>query len=241
MIPKKIHYCWFGGHPLPKSAQKCIDSWRQFLPDYEIIQWDESNFDVNLIPYTLEAYKAKKYAFVSDYARFYIIREYGGIYFDTDVEIIRPFDDILALGGFMGYENNSEINPGLGFAAEPDNLVVTRVTEHYQRLHGFSLDGNGESAMTVVQHVTNVIKELGYEFGNNSQFTIQNITIYPKDWFNPRDSLTGKLETTRNTRSIHWYDNSWSDHSPIRTQLSRLIHRIFGINFSSRVKKMITR
>ena len=102
MIPKIIHYCWFGRNPLPDSAKKCIESWRKFFPEYEIKEWNEDNFDVHLIPYVEEAYNAKKYAFVSDYARFWILYFYGGVYFDTDVEVIRPMDDILAKGGFMG-------------------------------------------------------------------------------------------------------------------------------------------
>ena len=104
MIPKIIHYCWFGRNPLPESAQKCIASWKKFLPDYEIKEWNEDNFDVNIIPYTKEAYEAKKYAFVSDYARFWILYKYGGLYFDTDVEVIKPMDDIIERGPFMGIE-----------------------------------------------------------------------------------------------------------------------------------------
>ena len=104
MIPKVIHYCWFGRNPLPASARKCIDSWKKFFPDYEIKEWNEDNFDVNMIPYTHEAYSVKKYAFVSDYARFWILYNYGGLYFDTDVEVIRPMDDIVARGPFMGIE-----------------------------------------------------------------------------------------------------------------------------------------
>ena len=107
MIPKIIHYCWFGRNPLPELAQKCIASWKKYLPDYEIKEWNEDNFDVNIIPYTAEAYAAKKYAFVSDYARFWILYKYGGIYFDTDVEVIRPIDDIIAKGNFMGCETDA--------------------------------------------------------------------------------------------------------------------------------------
>lgn len=106
MIPKIIHYCWFGRGPLPELAQKCIASWKKYLPDYEIKEWNEDNFDVNIIPYTAEAYQAKKYAFVSDYARFWILYQYGGIYFDTDVEVIRPMDDIISKGNFMGFETD---------------------------------------------------------------------------------------------------------------------------------------
>ena len=126
MIPKIIHYCWFGRNPLPELAQKCIASWRKYLPDYEIKEWNEDNFDVNMIPYTAEAYKAKKYAFVSDYARFWILYKYGGLYFDTDVEVIKPMDDIIARGPFMGCENEAGkgatklgVNPGPRPGNEP--------------------------------------------------------------------------------------------------------------------------
>ena len=108
MIPKKIHYCWFGHNPLPESARKCIASWCKYLPDYEIIEWNEDNFDVYQIQYTAEAYQTKKYAFVSDYARFKILFEHGGLYFDTDVEVIRSFDDIVSKGSFLGFEINPD-------------------------------------------------------------------------------------------------------------------------------------
>ena len=104
MIPKIIHYCWFGGKPLPKLAQKCKASWEKFFPDYEIKEWNEQNFDVNQVMFTEEAYKLKNYAYVSDYVRFWVLYHYGGIYFDTDVEVIRPLDDIIAHGSFLGFE-----------------------------------------------------------------------------------------------------------------------------------------
>ena len=120
-MEKVIHYCWFGGKPLPRSAEKCIASWKKFLPEYEIRRWDESNFDVNAIPYTREAYAAGKYAFVSDYARFWSLFHHGGVYFDTDVEIVSPMYDILETGSFLGIETRNSsmitVNPGLGFAA----------------------------------------------------------------------------------------------------------------------------
>lgn len=104
MIPKIIHYCWFGRNPLPKSAIKCIESWKQFFPDYQIKEWNEDNFNVNITLYTREAYEKKKYAFVSDYARYWILYNYGGLYFDTDVEILKSFDSIIEKGPFMGAE-----------------------------------------------------------------------------------------------------------------------------------------
>ena len=126
MIPKIIHYCWFGGNPLPASAQKCIASWRKYFPDYEIWEWNEDNFDVIIIPYTCEAYSVKKYAFVSDYVRFWVLYQYGGLYFDTDVEVIRPMDDIVECGAFMGIEvapqpgvTVLEVVPGFGLGCNP--------------------------------------------------------------------------------------------------------------------------
>lgn len=136
MIPKIIHYCWFGRNPLPELAQKCIASWKKYLPDYEIKEWNEDNFDVNIIPYTAEAYAQKKYAFVSDYARFWILHKYGGIYFDTDVEVIRPIDDIIARGNFMGFETDpnpakgdaseGSVAPGLGLGVAPGLGIIEK-------------------------------------------------------------------------------------------------------------------
>ena len=127
-MEKVIHYCWFGGKPLPRSAEKCIASWKKFLPEYEIRCWDESNFDVNAIPYTREAYAAGKYAFVSDYARFWILYHNGGVYFDTDVEIVSPMYDILETGSFLGVETRNSsmitVNPGLGFAASRGSSLL---------------------------------------------------------------------------------------------------------------------
>lgn len=135
MIPKIIHYCWFGGKEKPESAQKCIKSWKKFFPDYEIKEWNESNFDVNMIPYTKAAYEAKKYAFVSDFARFWVLYHHGGVYFDTDVEVIRNMDDLLAKGNFMGCEvdsiENYSVAPGLGLAVEPQHSLYKEIIEEY--------------------------------------------------------------------------------------------------------------
>ena len=147
MIPKIIHYCWFGKNLLPKSAKECIASWKKFFPDYEIKEWNEDNFNINITTYTAEAYKAKKYAFVSDYARFWILYNYGGLYFDTDVEVLKPMDDIMAKGGFMGMEkaegstldnfdnNTILIAPGLGLAVEKGHTFYKEILEIYNKKH----------------------------------------------------------------------------------------------------------
>lgn len=243
MIPKIIHYCWFGRNPLPESAQKCIASWRKFLPDYEIKEWNEDNFDVNIIPYTRQAYEAKKYAFVSDYARFWILYHYGGLYFDTDVEVIKPFDDIMERGPFMGVELMGEdgypkINPGLGLGLEEKDEILKRMLDMYATLLFLNADGT-QNQKTIVDYTTEILMTAGLHRSTGIQ-AVGNLCIYPVEYFNPFDDLTGKLRMTENTRSIHWYSNSWSDSSQLRRWFSRMSHRVFGLrlhNWINRVRK----
>ena len=243
MIPKTIHYCWFGRNPLPESAVKCIKSWRKFFPDYEIKEWNEDNFDVYSIPYTAEAYQARKYAFVSDYARFWILFHYGGVYFDTDVEVIKPMDDIIERGPFMGIEVECDpqlpypmVAPGLGIAVEAGHEVYSKMIDYYSQVH--FMGENGElNHETVVPRTTRILIESGLQ-PNNEMQQVDGIWIYPKDYFNPLDSLTGRLHKTENTRSIHWYMASWQDASSFRKWLSRLSHRLFGLRLH-RIKEML--
>lgn len=216
-IPPKIHYCWFGGNPLPELAKKCIDSWKKYFPEYEIIEWNETNYDVNIIPYSAEAYHAKKYAFVSDYARFWILYNYGGVYFDTDVEVIKRMDDIITKGAFMGCENDLEdersaesgvgVNPGLGIAAEPGHAFYKEVLDYYSKISFYNEDGSYNKT-TVVQHVTRLLEHHGLT--NSSAPTLcAGIAIYPKEYFCPMNYETGQLHITNNTCSIHHYMASW--------------------------------
>lgn len=213
MIPKIIHYCWFGHHPLPPLATKCIESWRKFLPDYEIKEWNEENFDVNIIPYTSEAYKAKKYAFVSDYARFWILYHYGGLYFDTDVEIIRPLNDIIERGPFMGCETDAQpgamtigVAPGLGLGVSPGLNLYKKFLDYYDASH---FDPENISA-TIVVHTTRVLREIGLEDKKGIQ-QVGGVYIYPSDYFNPTNIITHRLHITTNTHTIHHYAASWMD------------------------------
>lgn len=236
MIPKTIHYCWFGRNPLPEKARKCIASWRKFFPDYEIKEWNEDNFDVNIIPYTREAYEAKKYAFVSDYARFWILYRYGGLYFDTDVEVIKSMDDIIECGPFMGVEVPSknglkpQVAPGLGLGATPGLDLYKLLLDKYATLSFRNLDGS-LNQKTIVAHTTKVLVGQGLQKTDEIQ-QVAGVWIYPADYFNPLDSLTGKLKITENTRSIHWYMNSWSDTGKFYKWLSKLSHRWFGTKLS---------
>ena len=230
MLPKVIHYCWFGGKPLPKSAIKCIESWRKYLPDYEIKRWDEGNFDVNIIPYTREAYRAGKFAFVSDFARFWIIYNYGGVYFDTDVEVIKPMADILERGAFLGVEYKGEdkitVNPGLGFGATAGLAALKELMNQYVTRH--FINEQGEMCLkNIVEITTDYLKKNGLQ---NSSF-IQNcsgFTVYPVDYFCPISFETRELHITENTRTIHHFAESWI---PKSTRFKNALGRILGQKF----------
>ena len=214
MIPKIIHYCWFGRNPLPPLATKCISSWKKYLPDYEIKEWNEDNFDINAIEYTKEAYSAKKYAFVSDYARFWILYQYGGLYFDTDVEIVRPIDAIVKRGAFMGCETNGgkdsqiSVAPGLGLGFEKGNSLLKELIDVYTNMHFLKEDGTIDLSTTIVGHTTNFLVRKGLKNMKGIQ-QIDNIYIYPSEFFCPINVVTDKLHITSNTRSIHHYAATW--------------------------------
>lgn len=230
VIPRVIHYCWFGGSELTPLAKKCIASWQQYFPDYEIKEWNEDNFDVNCIPYTADAYKAGKYAFVSDYARFWVLYRYGGIYFDTDVEVIRPMNDVLEKGPFMGFEllgERAAINPGLGIAAEQEMSLYKTILDQYEHLNFWTANGS-LCTYTMIPMVTDLLKESGL-LGRGDIENVAGVDIYPPDWFNPFDDATGRLKITDNTRTIHWYAKSWMPkENAWKTRLKRLFRRVFG-------------
>lgn len=244
MIPKIIHYCWFGGNPLPESAKKCIDSWRKFLPDYEIKEWNESNYDVHKIPYIHEAYEAKKYAFVSDYARYDILHQHGGVYFDTDVEVVKPMDDIIEIGPYMGIEIPAKdgitpmVNPGLGIGAPAGLPFYKKVLDYYSTLHFLGEDGK-PNEVTIVTHTSKVLAESGMQPLNEIQ-QVEGIWIYPVDYFNPLNDLTGVVEKTNNTRSIHWYSKTWLSKSmSLRNKITRVLHRYLGVEFVHKVGNLL--
>ena len=243
MIPKIIHYCWFGRGELTPLAKKCIASWRKFFPDYEIKEWNENNFDVNSIPYIAQAYQAGKYAFVSDYARFWVLYKYGGVYFDTDVEVIRPMEDVLEKGPFMGFELLEEkiaLNPGLGMAAEQEMALYKIILDRYEEM-SFLLDNGNLNPYTMIPMVTDLLKERGLQ-GNGTIEHIAGISLYPPEWFNPFDDLTGRLKITDNTRTIHWYAKSWMpEEKAWKTRLKRIIRRLLGREKLMRIGQMLKR
>jgi hypothetical protein len=213
MIPKIIHYCWFGGNPLPELAVKCIASWKKYFPEYEICQWDESNYDVHKITYIDEAYAAKKYAFVSDYARFDILCHYGGICFDTDVEVIKPFMDDLLRNNvcFCGFEDNQHVNPGSIFAGEKGCCIAKEMTEFYAACN--FIKENGALNLTPSPVIlTNLLLRYGLtQDGSFQRLNNGTITIYPAEYFCPKSFKTGVIKQTPNTYCIHHFEASWLD------------------------------
>ena len=241
MIPKKIHYCWFGGKPLNQLGEKCLASWKKFFPDYEIIEWNENNFDVNCCQYVREAYEAKKWAFVSDYARFKILYEHGGVYFDTDVEVIKPFDDILEKGNLMGCENKvSAVNPGIGLAVAPKLEIVREILDDYEKASFLNDDGSLDLT-TIVTRTTDVLKRHGLQELNEIQ-TVAGINVYPVEYFCPIDMSSGRLIITKNKRSIHRYAGTWETKgNKFRGKVYRFINRTFGENAAEKIRKIVGR
>lgn len=235
MIPKKIHYCWFGGNPLPESAKKYIETWKKYCPDYEIIEWNENNFDVTQNQYCKEAYEAKKWAFVSDYARFWILYKYGGIYFDTDVEVIKPLDDIVSKGPFMGCERDGDKNkaaaiaaaPGLGLGVNHGLGLYKEMLDLYDTLHFKNSDGS-LNLKTVVQYTTETLVKHGLKNTNQVQ-KCAGIYIYPREYFCPKNIDTGKLEITENIYTIHHFDGSWlTPYLRLRHKLKLFLVKLLG-------------
>lgn len=224
MIPKIIHYCWFGRGEKPELAKKCIASWKKFCPDFEICEWNEDNCDYLAIPFMAEAYAAKKYAFVSDVMRLVVLEQYGGVYFDTDVEVLRDISPLLIDEGFLGFENEQFVNSGQVMAAVPHQPVVQAMIEEYKKLHFTNADGS-LNAVGCSHLNTDVMERFGLVRNGREQM-VAGIHVYPADYFNPLDSVTGKLTKTENTYSIHWYSMSWlPKYKQIKTKFGRLWRR----------------
>lgn len=237
-IPKVIHYCWFGGKPKPKSVCCCIKSWRKYCPDYEIIEWNESNFDYTANRYAREAYEQKNWAFVSDYARLQIIWERGGIYLDTDVELIRSLDGLLTGEGFFGFESEKEVATGLGFGAVAGHPVVAALLADYKDIPFVREDGTLDTLSCPARN-TATLCALGLRADNTMQ-TIQGISFLPTDYLCPMDYRTGKKRFTDHTYSIHHYDASWRSRAGRRSMaLQRVVGvRVYAILYTRILSKL---
>lgn len=239
MIPKKIHYCWFGRGEKPRLAKKCIASWKKYCPDYEIIEWNEDNFDIDTNEYTKWCYKNKKYAFLSDYVRLSVVYQNGGIYFDTDVELIRNPDFLLENQAFFGFETDvsehletkkAETNTGLAFGSVASGLALEAMLKEYEPL----LDGKHGVTMCPKLNTEALVKLGLKRDGSYQEFPWG--AVYPKEYFNPYESSTGVLNKTKNTVSIHWYMGSCLTTSQkIRSAITKPLHRAFGKDIFTRI------
>ena len=207
MIPKIIHYVWVGGKPLNEMAKKCIESWKKYCPDYEIKRWDESNFDINQNQYCKEAYENKKWAFVSDYIRVKVLHDEGGIYMDTDVEVLKSLDKFLGHKAFSGFESEKVIPTGI-MACEKNNPWIKTMLDYYNDKH--FIDSNGKMDLTAnVVFMTNLTKKNYNIKLNNTLQDLNDIIIYPKEYFCPKIVYDGKIYMTENTFTIHHFTSSW--------------------------------
>ncbi len=244
MIPKIIHYCWIGNKPLPKLAKKCIASWKKIMPDYEIKLWNENNYDFQKNEFMRNAYVNKKWAFVSDYARFDIIYNYGGIYLDTDVEVLKTFDEFLKYPAFCGFDSNHFVSFGLGFGAEKGNKVIKEIMEQYETL-SFDLDiqtinmlhgcnkkilKKWENDKMIPSPIlqTQVLRQKYNLINNNTHQSLNGIEVFPCDYFCPKDNK-GIPTINSNAYSTHWYMASWYSLSDkIKSKILILFKKIFG-------------
>lgn len=208
IIPKKIHYCWFGGNPKSKIIEACIESWKKFLPDYEIIEWNESNFDIHICKYVEEAYERKKWAFVSDYCRIWALYQHGGVYFDTDVEIIKDPEGIFE-NACVGFETKTHINPGLVVSCPANDWLCRLMLDEYNA-DSFILENGKNNYRTICDRMTDFLVEKGLRLDNTFQ-SVGGYNIYPTEYFNPYNSKKDKFEITEKTITLHRFLASWQN------------------------------
>ena len=235
MIPKVIHYCWFGGNPLPNSVKQCIKSWQKFCPDYEIKRWDESNFDVNSHSFMKKAYEEKAWAFVSDYARLKIVYDNGGIYLDTDVEVVKNMDLLLEHKSYFGLQQSKigfYIATGLGFGSERGSEILEKLMNSYDEVV-FDVENKQKFACPILN--TQVFEECGF-LASNEIFYHKLFTVYPAKYFDPYMTHNGGANLLcSDTYSIHHYSATWCDS---RQKLKRRIVRLFGADIVIKIRDL---
>ena len=253
MIPRVIHYCWFGEKPLPRNFRRYIKGWKEKCPDYKIKLWNEKNFPLEECRYAFEAYKMGKYAFVSDYARFRILYSLGGIYLDTDVELIRSPELICrkcekdGIKGFMGIERpeTADVAPGLICACESGNRIIGDLCKGYLKKNfgkDLAIASSGGEMPTVVTYTTDYLKKHGLKKRNSVQTLGNQMRIYPSEYFNPMDMNTGKINIKKETISIHHYASSWVDgYSRLRGRVYKLLGRLLGKKTAAGIRKILGR
>lgn len=237
MIPKKIHYCWFGRNPLPEDAKKFIETWKKHCPDYEIKEWNEDNFDLNMYPYTREAYDNRKFAFVTDVVRLFAMYNEGGIYMDTDVEVLKNLDRFLEHDGFSGFESSIHIPTGI-MASRKGFPLFEELLDEYNGIHFVKPDGTFDVTTNVIR-ITNTC--LKYGFIPNGKFqVVEGFALYPSEYFCPKNPQDKTLRITENSYTIHHFDGSWiSLEEKKRTNFRKKVEKAIGKNPLSKIIRAI--
>ena len=208
MIPKTIHYCWFGGNPKSKLIEKCIKSWKKYCPYYEIIEWNESNFDINCCDYVKEAYEAKKWAFVTDYVRIWALNTYGGVYLDTDVELKKSLDKFLSHRAFTGFEKE-DLPFTAVYGSEANHPLCATIISHYKDRHFLLPDGNFDLTTNTVSVTALLTQKYNIILNNETQSFPDGLVVYSNDYFCPKRFVDDRVYKTKNTHAIHWFNASW--------------------------------
>ena len=236
-IPKLVHYCWFGNQEMPMDLKKYVNNWKYILNDYEIVEWNESNFNISSLPFTQEAYDSKMWAFVSDYVRTFVLYKYGGIYLDTDMELINNFDHLLNNEAFCGFESMSHLGTAV-LGSKQGNPWIKDMLDVYNDKHFINKDGTLDKTPNVRFFTT--ITEQKYKLKINNKFQqLSDVTIYPIDYFYPKNYFTKKTKITEDTIGIHHWCSSWCDPEDptFKSKIINFMYSALGENITSQLRK----
>lgn len=256
MIPKIIHYCWFGKNPKPALAEKCIKSWKRYCSDYKLIEWNEDNFNISSAPlYVRQAYESKKWAFVTDYVRLKVVYDHGGIYMDTDVEVKKSLDSLLYHSAYFGFEDGIHIATGLGFGAIKGHPILQELMNDYDQIP-FLLDNGNFDNEPCPSRNTKIFLQHGLQQNDSKQILYNDILILPSIYLCPLSYQTGTRRFSYKTFSIHWFDASWiceEDKAYMKAKIkreridsfihlpNRLFRRLIGKTQYEFLKKLLKR
>lgn len=236
MIPKIIHYCWFGNKPMPDRECRCMESWTKFLPEFRIMRWDEESFDINSSKFVRQAYDMKKWAFVADYVRLWALKKYGGIYLDTDIEILRPFEDLLQYKAFGGFETDNVVQTGV-IGSEENGDFINIIFNYYLNAYFVNQDGSLNSKPNSAIFAE-ILQKRGIQT-LNTRISNEIIELFPSEYFCPIDQSTWEIRTTEKTYCIHYLSGSWLPYSDrLKRQIKKNIGDLFGFDLVAKFRSL---